>query len=111
MAEELILLEKPEWLDKFKAQVHKDYELAGVLECLPFLETKTLEELQQSFYQSVLKLETGHSLKNLLYRIDLTEKQIADAAHQQPDIPLPLLLAELMIKRILQKVVLKERYK
>ncbi len=111
MAEDLILLEKPEWLEKFKAQVYKDFELAGVIQYLPFMETKTLEELQQSFYQSVLKLETGHSLKNLLYRIDLTEKQIATAAREQPGKPLQLVLAELMIKRILQKVVLKELYK
>jgi len=111
MAEDLMLLEKPGWLEKFKAQVHKDFELAGVLQYLPFLETRTLEELQQSFYRSVMALETGNSLKNLLYRIDLTEKQIAAAAREQPGKPLQLVLAELMIKRILQKVVLKERYK
>ena len=111
MAEDLILLQKPEWLERFKAQVCKDFELAGVLQHLPFMETHTLDALQQSFYQSVVKLETGHALKTLLYRIDLTEKQIAIAAHEQPGKPLQLVLAELMIKRILQKVVLKELYK
>jgi hypothetical protein len=111
MAEDLILLEKPEWFDKFKAQVRKDYELAGVSQHLPFLETHSLEELLESFHQSVLTLETGNSLKNLLYRIDLTEAQIKQAAQKQPTVPLQPLLAELMIKRILQKVVLKELYK
>jgi hypothetical protein len=111
MAEDLILLEKPEWFDKFKAQVRKDYELAGVLQHLPFLETHSLEELQASFHQSVLKLETGNSLKNLLYRIDITEAQIKQAVQKQPAVPLQQLLAELMIKRILQKIVLKELYK
>lgn len=111
MAEDLILLEKPEWLEKFKAQVHKDYELAGALSCLPVLETSTLEKLQQAFSRSVEDLERTHSLANVLYRIDLTEKQIADAVHKQRDRALPMVLAELMIKRILQKVVLKEMYK
>ena len=111
MAEDLILLEKPEWFDRFKTQVRKDFELAGVLQHLPFLETHSLEELKQSFYQSVLKLEMGNSLKNLLYRIDLTELQIKQASLQNPDLPLQYLLAELMIKRILQKIVLKELYK
>lgn len=111
MAEDLILLESQEWLSRFKAQVYKDYELAGVLPCLPFLETGSLAELQQAFYQSVLKLEMGNALKNLLYRIDLTETQIRRAVQQEPDEPLQMLLAKLMIKRILQKVVLKERYK
>jgi hypothetical protein len=111
MAEDLILLEKPEWLEKFKAQVYKDFELAGALQHLPDMGTNTLEALRQSFYQSVLKLETGNALKNLVYRIDLTEKQIGTSAQQQPEKPLQLVLAELMIKRILQKIVLKELYK
>lgn len=111
MAEDLILLEKPEWFEKFKAQVRRDYELAGVLQHLPFLETHSLEELQASFHQSVLKLETGNALKNLLYRIDITETQIRQATQKQPDLALQPILAELMIKRILQKVVLKELYK
>jgi protein-disulfide isomerase-like protein with CxxC motif len=111
MAEDLILLEKPEWLEKFRNQVYKDYELAGALSSLPVLETSTLPELQQAFYQSVKDLEAKHILANVLYRIDLTEKQIADAVRKQQNIPLPLVLAELMIKRILQKVVLKEMYK
>jgi hypothetical protein len=111
MAEDLILLEKPEWFDKFKAQVLKDYELAGVLQHLPFLETHSLAGLQESFRRSVLALEMGNSLKNLLYRIDITETQIKQASQKQPQLPLQPLLAELMIKRILQKVVLKELYK
>ena len=110
MAEELSLLLQSEWLEKFKLQTYKDYELAGVLKYLPFLETNTLEELEQAFYQSVVKLEMSHALKNLLYRIDLTELQIKQAALKNPEKALQWLLAELMIKRILQKVVLKNLY-
>lgn len=110
MAEELSLLLQSEWFEKFKLQTHKDYELAGVLQYLPVLETYTLTELEQAFYQSVVKLEMGHALKNLLYRIDLTEMQIKQAALKKPEKALQWLLAELMIKRILQKVVLKDLY-
>ena len=62
------------------------------------------------FHQSILKLEIGNSLKNLLYRIDITELQIKNAALKNPELHLQFLLAELIIKRILQKVVLKELY-
>ncbi|MES2132395.1 MAG: hypothetical protein V4506_08590 [Bacteroidota bacterium] len=110
MAEELSLLLQSEWVEKFKLQTYKDYELAGVLQHLPFLETTTLAELEQAFYQSVVKLEMSHALKNLLYRIDLTELQIKQAALKNPEKPLQWVLAELMIKRILQKVVLKDMY-
>ncbi len=110
MAEDLILLQIQERFEKFKQQTYKDFELAGVLEHLPYLDTTTLQDLQQEFYQSVLRLENVHTLKNLLYRIDITELQIKQAAQKEPELPLQQIIAQLMIKRILQKVILKELY-
>jgi hypothetical protein len=103
-------LEKPGLFEKFKAQVQKDFELAGVLDFMPHIETNNLAHLKAVFYSSLLKLEMGNALKNLLYRIDITELQIKLASQKDPKTPLQQLLAELMIKRILQKVVLKEMY-
>ena len=103
-------LEKPGLFEKFKIQVHKDYELAGVLEYIPIIESNNLEQLKTEFFNSVLKLEMGNALKIVLYRIDITELQIKQATQKEPEIPLQQILAELMIKRILQKVVLKELY-
>lgn len=103
-------LEKPGLFEKFKAQVHRDFELAGVAEFLPVIGSNNLSHLKEVFFDSVLKLEMGNALKNLLYRIDITELQIKQASQKAPETPLQQLLAELMIKRILQKVVLKEMY-
>jgi hypothetical protein len=103
-------LEKPSLFDKFKVQTYKDYELSGVLEYLPMMKSHLFQNLKHEFHQSVLKLELSHALKNLLYRIDLTESQIKKACANSPEMPLQEVLAELMIKRILQKVVLKELY-
>lgn len=111
MAEDLSLLLNATWLARFNAQVQRDYELSGATACMPVLEINTLTGVQEAFARSVLELERRHLLTNLLYRIDLTEKQIAEAARLQPGQPMPMVLAELMIKRILQKVVLKEHYK
>lgn len=103
-------LEKPDLFEKFKIQVHKDYELAGVLEYIPIIESNNLEQLKNEFFNSVLKLEISNALKILLYRIDITELQIKQASQKEPQIALQHILAELMIKRIFQKVVLKELY-
>lgn len=103
-------LEKPGLFEKFKMQVYKDFELAGVIDCLPVIESNNLSHLKEVFFNAILKLEMGNALKNLLYRIDITELQIKQAYQKDPGIHLQQVLAELMIKRILQKVVLKEMY-
>ena len=103
-------LTKPDLFEKFKIQVYKDFELAGVLDYMPVIETNNLTELKENFYASILKLEITNALKILLYRIDITELQIKQASQKNSEMPLQQILAELMIKRILQKVVLKELY-
>ena len=103
-------LQKPDLFQKFKTQVHKDFELAGVVEYLPNLDSNNLDQLKQEFLNSILKLEISNALKNLLYRIDITELQIKQAAQKNQQFALQVVLAELMIKRILQKVVLKDLY-
>ncbi len=103
-------LEKPSLFDKFKTQTHKDFEMSGVLEYMPIITSNNLNKLKDDFYHSILKLELSDALKNLLYRIDITELQIKQACLKSPDTALQHVLAELMIKRILQKVVLKELY-
>jgi hypothetical protein len=103
-------LEKPGLFEKFKRQTYKDFELAGVIDYLPAMDSTNLPHLQEAFFNSIIKLELSNALKVLLYRIDITELQIKQAAQKQPNLPLQSVLAELMIKRILQKVVLKELY-
>ncbi|MES2761837.1 MAG: hypothetical protein V4677_06510 [Bacteroidota bacterium] len=103
-------LEKPGLFEKFKAQVYKDFELAGTLEYLPLIESNNLEQLTQAFFNTILKLEMSNALKTLLYRIDITELQIKQASQKNTRASIQQILAELMIKRILQKVVLKELY-
>ena len=103
-------LQKPDLFEKFKIQVYKDFELAGVLDYMPIIDSNNLTELKDKFNASILKLEITNALKILLYRIDITELQIKQASQKTPETSLQQVLAELMIKRILQKVVLKELY-
>ncbi|MES2515536.1 MAG: hypothetical protein V4580_15380 [Bacteroidota bacterium] len=103
-------LQKPDLFAKFKLQVQRDFELAGLSEQLPVIESNNLTTLKIAFLDSILKLEIGNALKTLLYRIDITELQIKQASQKNQDMTLQQILAELMIKRILQKVILKELY-
>ncbi len=103
-------LEKPGLFEKFRAQVIKDFELAGVTDFLPDLGSNNLETLKSEFLNSITKLELSNALKILLYRVDITELQIKQATRKEPDASLQSILSELMIKRILQKVILKEMY-
>ena len=103
-------LEKPGLFEKFKTQVYKDFELSGAAEHVPLIQSNNLSHIQEAFLQSIISLELSNALKVLLYRIDITELQIKQATQKAPDRSLQQVLAELMIKRILQKVVLKELY-
>lgn len=105
-------LQKPDLFEKFKTQLERDFDLCGFSEYAPIFNSNELQQVYEAVLKSVMALEhkgTTH-LMNLLYRIDLTEKQIKSAALNQPDTSFQSLIAELIIKRILQKVIIKEQY-
>lgn len=105
-------LQKPDLFEKFKLQMKRDFELCGFSDYTPVFVSNNLQDVFESVLKAVVNLEHKGSshLMNLLYRIDLTEKQIKSASIQQPNIAFQHLIAELIIKRILQKVIIKEQY-
>jgi hypothetical protein len=58
----------------------------------------------------IIEKKDSSSIQNLLYRIDVTELQIKKEAVSHPEKNFQQILAELIVKRILQKVILKEQY-
>lgn len=105
-------LQKPDLFEKFKLQLNRDFELCGFSDHTPTFVSNDLQEVFDAVLKAVINLEHKGSthLMNLLYRIDLTEKQIKSASLQNPETPFQHLIAELIIKRILQKVIIKEQY-
>ncbi len=56
--------------------------------------------------------EKGDSyIKHLLYTIDISESQVAKAAALEVDLDFTLLLTKLIIRRCLQKVLIRNYYK
>lgn len=96
----------------FKNQLKKDFESCGVgvefIENLP-QEFEALKSSLIEAFQPLLK-RSSSSLQNLLYRIDISEQQIKNYQTKNRDLNFENVLAELIIKRIFQKVILKKRF-
>lgn len=105
-------LQKPDLFEKFKTQLHRDFELCGFSDIAPKLNSNNLEYIFQEVLKSVMIIEKkdSSSIQNLLYRIDITEIQIKKEATSHPEKNFQQILSELIIKRILQKVILKQQY-
>lgn len=105
-------LQKPDLFEKFKIQLTRDFELCGFADIAPKLISNNLEHVFQEVLKSVMIIEKkdSASLQNLLYRIDVTELQIKKEAANHSDKNFQQILAELIVKRILQKVILKQQY-
>ena len=105
-------LQRVDVFEKFKIQLQRDFELCGFLDIAPKLSSNNLEHIFNEVLKSVMIIEKkdSSSIQNLLYRIDITELQIKKEASSHPEKNFQQILAELIIKRILQKVILKEQY-
>ncbi|HQQ95275.1 MAG TPA: hypothetical protein PLQ93_12015 [Bacteroidia bacterium] len=96
----------------FRLQLIRDFETAG-------FETDFLNNIPSDFFS--LRELLANQIKSiahrqptlipgLLYRIDVSEKQTSDLAGSNPDLTMEEVMAELIIKRILQKVILKKTF-
>ena len=99
--------------DAFKVQLAKDFEQAnfpadfvGALEPnYNLIHSKIVNELHRG------ENRTGFTIMSLLYRIDISEAQLKRYLAKQANESRLNVIAELIIKRVLQKVVTKHYYK
>lgn len=105
-------LSKPELFQKFMLQLHKDYEMCGVEQYFPVIENNDLLQIHRAITRSVDEMNRlqSSSFLNFLYRIDISESQIQKAISAKPEEEPHSIVAELIIKRVLQKVILKQLY-
>ena len=103
---------KQDLFELFKFQLTKDFESAGLdisfTSNLP-KELEALKRLIEIQVNNVSKLQT-HLIPVLLYRIDISESQIRTYYMKNPNLSYEAILAELIIKRTLQKVILKKTF-
>lgn len=99
--------------DAFKVQLAKDFQQSN----LPADFIVNLEPEYTSIHEKITgelqcnEKRTDFNLMNLLYRIDISETQLKRYLNEYKDENYFNVLAELIIKRVLQKVVVKQYYK
>lgn len=106
------VLLKEQLFGLFKQQLKKDFEGAGLDgDFAESLASDYSEVCMQVEHQiRLLSKQSGSALSALLYRIDINEHQLNSAQVKQRQLPFEKVLAELIVKRILQKVVLKKKF-
>lgn len=106
-------LKSKDLFDAFKTQLARDFEQSNFSsEFVDSLEpdyvslhSKIVFELQRN------EKRTDYNLMHLLYRIDISEAQLKKYLDQYKNENHLNVIAELIIKRVLQKIVIKKYYK
>lgn len=106
-------LTQPDLFEKFKNQVKKDFENCSLDSAFCNDLSSVYADLLNILASQVELISKKYSgkLNELLYRIDISEHQIKKKSQLSPDNSLNKIIAELIIKRELQKVVYKEYFK
>jgi hypothetical protein len=96
----------------FEFQLRKDCEGAGMPLDSESLLPCQFEELKHFLTQFIFESGKNQSsqLPQLLYRIDVSEAQIKKYGQNYPALSFESIIVELIIKRELQKIILRKRY-
>ena len=112
MIDVLNSLQKKVLFDKFVNQLHKDFELAGFAKHTPNFNSNNLQHIIDELVISILKIDAALlNIQTLLYRIDVSEKQINQLLTNNTDNNnYYQKIAQLIIKRTVQKIILKQQH-
>ncbi len=94
----------------FELQLRKDFEASACALPENYVLVQGYENLVLQLADRVRQLDKSNNLHRLLYRIDVSEVQIKKQSQLQSEISFECIVAELIIKRILQKVILKMHF-
>jgi hypothetical protein len=103
-------------LDLIKAtaeQIIKDFDMFGIEIKFSGNAYNAYEELFEQIEPHMHKLINSNSQKfmGILYRIDLSDEQVKKAVDENSSEPFPTIITDLIIKRELQKIVIRNHYK
>lgn len=103
-------LNQKEWLKATIEQIQKDLSWQNLT--LPLNKYTAGFELRKKLSNLFFYLEQGQyqTLMSILYRVDVDEEKIKKAMQQSVDLSFSEVLAELMLHRCLQKVVIKKHF-
>jgi hypothetical protein len=95
------------------SQIIKDFEMFGMEVKFSGSAYNAYEELFDQVHPHIKKLiDTNQSkFMGILYRIDLSDEQIKKAVNENASEPFSEIVTDLIIKRELQKIVIRNHYK
>lgn len=94
-------------------QIIKDFEMFGMEIRFSGNAYNAYEELFEQIEPHIRKLIDSNRSKfmGILYRIDLNDEQVKKAVNENSSEPFSEIITDLIIKRELQKVVIRNHYK
>lgn len=94
-------------------QIIKDFDMFGLEIKFSGNAFNAYEELFEQIEPHIDQLITSNQQKfmSILYRIDLSDEQIKKAVNENSSEPFSSIVSDLIIKRELQKVVIRNHYK
>ena len=100
------------WMLKAVAQLEKEFESEKWVFLKPSDPQKVFEEVVFQLEHRLKELRKGLSYcKQLLYKIDVSESQLARASASEVDVQFFRVLAKLILSRCLQKVLIRNYFK
>ena len=100
-------ISKPDLFEKFKMQLQKDFEGAGLNGDFAGTLSPDYNALLEVIKFEVEKINRSaiSKLTGLLYRIDISELQIKKLSKEKPRSSMDEIISELILKRELQKII------
>ena len=109
---DVLRISQQELIEKFNIQLLKDFEMSDVSAYLEPIIVFEYDEIHSNIMNALKMIDNKDFSKyqHLLYRIDISEKTVELELKSKPDSERYAILADLIIKRILQKVILKIQF-
>jgi len=102
------------WMLKALVQIEREFQSQDWVFTKPVNAQTAFEDIEQQLEPKITALiaQRGHAyFKQMLYKIDLSERQIAKAFTLTIDANFTYVLSNLIVKRCLQKVLIRNYYK
>ena len=102
------------WMLKATTQVEKEFCVENWVLVKPINAQTAFEDIAVQVHKKLtdlIKLKGDSFVKHLLYTIDVSEAQVAKAVSLEVDMEFSMLLTKLIVRRCLQKVLIRNYYK
>ena len=104
-------LQQENLFELFKSQLKKDFEGAGANADFTAQLPAGFDALKAALVEVLNPLaQQATALPSLLYRVDISEQQLHKYQQAHPQLSFEEMIAELIIKRVLQKVILRKTF-